>query len=213
MSDLGIYEKQHFGKPLGFGRQPALLIIDFQVGFAKPDVLGGFNINEAIEHTAELLKVARATEVPVCHVRFASTSKGDDIGTFANKVPALKSLSPESADAQFVSSVAPIDGEWVSIKRHSSAFFGTNLSTWLTYRGVDTLFITGCTTSGCVRASTIDASAYSLRPMVVTDCVGDRARAPHEANLFDMGQKYADLVTMREAAAHFESRKAQRRAA
>jgi maleamate amidohydrolase len=213
MSDLGVYEKQHFGKPLGFGRQPALLIIDFQVGFAKPDVLGGFNINEAIDRTAELLRAARTNKVPVCHVRFASEAKGEDIGTFAIKVPALQTLAPDSVDAQFVSSVAPIEGEYVSIKRHSSAFFGTNLATWLFHRGVDTLFITGCTTSGCVRASTVDASAYSLRPMVVTDCVGDRAKAPHEASLFDMGQKYADLVDMRQAAAHFENRNANRRAA
>jgi maleamate amidohydrolase len=213
MSDLGVYEKQHFGKPIGFGRQPALLIIDFQVGFAKPDVLGGFNINEAIERTAELLKIARANHVPVCHVRFASAAKGEDIGTFATKVPALKSLAPESLDAQFVDSVAPIDGEYVSIKRHSSAFFGTNLATWLFHQGVDTLFITGCTTSGCVRASTVDASAYSLRPMVVTDCVGDRAKGPHEASLFDMGQKYADLVDMKQAAAHFTGRQKTRRAA
>ncbi|MEY4212299.1 MAG: isochorismatase family protein [Burkholderiaceae bacterium] len=213
MSDLSVYEKQHFGKPLGFGRQPALLIIDFQVGFAKPDVLGGFNINESIARTAELLRSARAHNVPVCHVRFASEAKGEDIGTFAVKVPALQALAPDSADAQFVESVAPIDGEYVSIKRHSSAFFGTNLASWLISRGVDTLFITGCTTSGCVRASTIDASAYSLRPMVVTDCVGDRAKGPHEASLFDMGQKYADLVTLREAAAHFEGRQGARRAA
>lgn len=212
MSDLSVYEKQHFGQPIGFGRQPALLIIDFQTGFAKADVLGGFNINDAIDRTAELLRSARAQGVPVCHVRFASQAHGEDIGTFATKVPALKELSPDCADAQFVDSVAPIEGEYVSIKRHSSAFFGTNLAAWLFFRGVDTLFITGCTTSGCVRASTVDASAYSLRPMVVTDCVGDRAKGPHEASLFDMGQKYADLVTMRDAAAHF-GQKGNRRAA
>ena len=98
-------------------------------------------------------------------------------------------------------------GEWVSLKRHSSAFFGTNLASWLSFVGADTLFITGCTTSGCVRASTIDASAYGLRPMVVTDCVGDRAEGPHNASIFDMGQKYADLVTSKEAAAYFATLK------
>ena len=195
MSDLSVYEKQHFGKPLGFGRQPALLIIDFQVGFAKPDVLGGFNINESIARTAELLRSARAHNVPVCHVRFASEAKGEDIGTFAVKVPALQALAPDSADAQFVESVAPIDGEYVSIKRHSSAFFGTNLASWLISRGVDTLFITGCTTSGCVRASVVDSMQHNFRTVVISDCVGDRALEPHEANLFDMQQKYADVMT------------------
>lgn len=207
MSDLDIYKKQHFGQKIGFGRQSALLIIDFQVGFSSADVLGGFNINEAIANTAKLLKGARSAKIPVAHVRFASDCEGVDIGTFAIKVPSLKKLSPDSKNAQFVDSVKPKKGEWVSLKRHSSAFFGTNLASWLSFVGADTLFITGCTTSGCVRASTIDASAYGLRPMVVTDCVGDRAEGPHNASIFDMGQKYADLVTSKEALAYFTSLK------
>lgn len=207
MSDLDIYKKQHFGQKIGFGRQSALLIIDFQVGFSSADVLGGFNINEAIANTAKLLKGARSAKVPVAHVRFASECEGVDIGTFAIKVPSLKKLSPDSKNAQFVDSVKPKKGEWVSVKRHSSAFFGTNLASWLSFVGADTLFITGCTTSGCVRASTIDASAYGLRPMVVTDCVGDRAEGPHNASIFDMGQKYADLLTSKEALTYFTSLK------
>ena len=207
MSDLDIYKKQHFGQKIGIGRQSALLIIDFQVGFSSADVLGGFNINEAITNTAKLLKGARAAKVPVAHVRFASDCEGVDIGTFAIKVPSLKKLSPDSKNAQFVDSVKPKKGEWVSLKRHSSAFFGTNLASWLSFVGADTLFITGCTTSGCVRASTIDASAYGLRPMVVTDCVGDRAEGPHNASIFDMGQKYADLLTSKEALTYFASLK------
>lgn len=207
MSDLDIYKKQHFGQKIGFGRQSALLIIDFQVGFSSANVLGGFNINEAIANTAKLLKGARSAKIPVAHVRFASDCEGVDIGTFAIKVPSLKKLSPDSKNAQFVDSVKPKKGEWVSLKRHSSAFFGTNLASWLSFVGADTLFITGCTTSGCVRASTIDASAYGLRPMVVTDCVGDRAEGPHNASIFDMGQKYADLLTSKEALAYFTSLK------
>src|SRR5690554_3131499 len=205
MSDLDIYKKQQFGQKIGFGRKSALLIIDFQVGFSKSDVLGGFNINQVIESTATLLRAARAAGVPVAHVRYATECEGVDIGTFALKVPSLKNLDPDSEDAQFVDSVKPEKGEWVSLKRHSSAFFGTNLASWLSFVGVDTLLITGCTTSGCVRASTVDASAYGLRPMVVTDCVGDRAEAPHHASLFDMGQKYADLVSSDEVIARFDS--------
>ena len=203
MSDLSIYEKQSFGQKLGFGRQSGLLIIDFQVGFANPDVFGGYNINEAMDKTAILLKTARQHGIPIAHVRYATQCEGSDIGTFALKVPTLKTLTVDCADAQFVPSLMPLAGEYVSVKRHSSAFFGTNLSSWLTFMGVDTLFIAGCTTSGCVRASTIDASAYGLRPMVVLDCVGDRAKAPHEASIFDMGQKYADLLSLEQALAHF----------
>ena len=207
MSDLDVYKRQQFGQKIGFGRQPALLIIDFQVGFSNADVFGGFNINEAIANTAKLLKGARSAKIPVAHVRFASECDGVDIGTFAIKVPSLKKLSPDSKNAQFVDSVKPKKGEWVSVKRHSSAFFGTNLASWLSFVGADTLFITGCTTSGCVRASTIDASAYGLKPMVVTDCVGDRAEGPHNASIFDMGQKYADLLTSKESLAYFSSLK------
>ncbi|MCF8170971.1 MAG: isochorismatase family protein [Candidatus Methylopumilus sp.] len=209
MADLDVYKKQKFGQKIGFGKKSALLIIDFQVGFADADVLGGFNMLSAIEQTSKLLKIARSSKVPVAHVRFATEMQGDDIGTFAVKVPTLKKLSPDSKDAQFVESVRPKKGEWVSTKRHGSAFFGTNLAAWLTFVGVDTLFITGCTTSGCVRASTIDASAYGLRPMVVTDCVGDRAEGPHRANLFDMEQKYADLVTSKQVVAYFKALKNQ----
>ena len=203
MSDLDIYKQQQFGQKIGFGRKSALLIIDFQVGFSKADVLGGFNINQAIDATAKLLQAARKANVPVAHVRYATESEGVDIGPFAIKVPSLKNLSPDSPDAQFVDSVKPAPGEWVSLKRHSSAFFGTNLVSWLSFVGADTLLITGCTTSGCVRASTVDASAYGLRPMVVVDCVGDRAEGPHHSSIFDMGQKYADLITSQDAIAHF----------
>jgi maleamate amidohydrolase len=206
MSDLSVYTQQNFGGKLGFGRKAALLIIDLQTGFSRPDVLGGYNINQAIENTAVLLKAARAAGTPVAHVRFATDADGADIGTFAMKVPALRGLASGSPDAQFVASVKPVDGEFVSVKRHSSAFFGTNLASWVVFHGIDTLLITGCTTSGCVRASTLDASAYGLRPMVVVDCCGDRAQGPHEANLFDMGQKYADLVSLEETLAHLASR-------
>ncbi|MCD8504610.1 MAG: isochorismatase family protein [Burkholderiaceae bacterium] len=198
MKDIAIYEKQSFGQKLGFGRKTALLIIDFQVGFTSADVLGGFNINQAIDNTAKLLNAARKAGLPIGHVRFATANNGRDVGTFGDKVPALKTITEESPEAQFVESVMPLPTEYVSVKRHSSAFFGTNFAAWLAYEGVDTLLITGCTTSGCVRASTVDASAHGLRPLVVTDCVGDRAEEPHHASLFDMGQKYADLITLDE---------------
>jgi maleamate amidohydrolase len=91
-----------------------------------------------------------------------------------------------------------LNGEHIIRKTQPSAFFGTDLSGRLISQGVDTLLVTGCTTSGCVRASVVDSMSYNFRTIVVTDCVGDRAIAPHEANLFDMGQKYADLMTTAE---------------
>lgn len=202
MKDQAIYEKQSFGQKLGFGRKTALIVIDFQAGFTSAEVLGGFNINQAIDNTARLLGAVRKAGWPVGHVRFATANQGRDIGTFGDKVPALKKMSEDCPESQFVDAVKPLPSEWVAVKRHSSAFFGTNFSAWLAYEGVDTLLITGCTTSGCVRATTVDASAYGLRPLVVTDCVGDRAEEPHHASLFDMGQKYADLVTVNDVVKH-----------
>jgi maleamate amidohydrolase len=96
-------------------------------------------------------------------------------------------------------------GEHIIRKTQPSAFFGTDLSSWLIGKGVDTLLVAGCTTSGCVRASVVDSMSYNFRTIVVTDCVGDRAIAPHEANLFDMGQKYADLMTSAEVIGHLTS--------
>ena len=100
--------------------------------------------------------------------------------------------------------LAPLPGELVVRKRGASGFFDTPLQGWLSFRRVDTVLVAGCTTSGCVRATVVDAMQHEFRPVVVTDCVGDRALAPHEANLFDMGQKYAQLMTRAEVQAHYD---------
>jgi maleamate amidohydrolase len=99
----------------------------------------------------------------------------------------------------------PHEGELVISKTQASAFFGTDLTAYLIYRRVDTLVIAGCTTSGCVRASVVDAVSYNFRTIVVAECVGDRAEGPHQANLFDIGQKYADLVSADEAIARLRA--------
>jgi maleamate amidohydrolase len=126
---------------------------------------------------------------------------GSDAGVFGTKVPGLKHLTDAAEISQIVPQLKPKPGEYVVRKTGPSAFFGTSLSAWLNAKGVDSLLVTGATTSGCVRASVIDAISYNYRTTVVTDCCGDRALGPHEANLFDMGQKYADLLTVEEAIA------------
>jgi maleamate amidohydrolase len=113
-------------------------------------------------------------------------------------VPRLTTLTEEAASSQFVRELQPLEGEIVIRKRLPSAFFGTDLAGMLVGRGVDTLIVAGCTTSGCVRASVVDAMCHGLRPMVVSDCVGDRAEEPHAASLFDLGKKYADVMTRAE---------------
>jgi maleamate amidohydrolase len=110
------------------------------------------------------------------------------------KCPPLLTLTERSAGGQVVPELKPVAGEYLVRKTQASAFFGTNLAAWLVQQGADTVVITGCTTSGCVRASVVDAMQNNFRTIVARDCVGDRAMAPHEANLFDMAQKYADVI-------------------
>ena len=189
-----VFARQDFGRRMGLGARPALLVIDAQAGFADPAVFGGHNIAGAFDRIAAVLPKVRALGLPVAHVRYCCADDGSDTGPFGMKVPGLKRLTRDAPIARIVDGCAPLPGEFLAEKRHASAFFGTPLAAWLAFRGVDTLLVTGCTTSGCVRASVVDASANGFRPLVLVDCVGDRADAPHEAALFDMAQKYADLM-------------------
>jgi maleamate amidohydrolase len=199
--ELDIYRAQGFAQPVGIGEAPAVVIVDFVHGFTDPAHFGGGNIGEAITHTVDLLALARARNWPVVHTRVVYADDGSDCGGFTRKVPALRGLTETSKLSQIVPELQPAPGELILRKHNASAFFGTELAGLLGYRRIDTLLIAGCTTSGCVRATVIDSCSHNFRTIVVTDCVGDRAIAPHEANLFDMQQKYADLMTTAEIAA------------
>lgn len=198
MSELDIYAKQGFAQSVGIGESPALVIVDFVNGFTDPEHFGGGNIDGAIERTRDLLAFAREKDWPIAHTRVVYADDGSDAGAFTRKAPGLRKLTETSPLSQIVDALRPRAGELVIRKRQASAFFGTEFSSWLLWNRIDTLFVTGCTTSGCVRATVVDAVAHNLRTIVVTDGVGDRALGPHEANLFDMGQKYADLMTAAE---------------
>ncbi len=198
MSELEIYQKQGFGNSSGIGQRPALLVIDFVNGFANPEQFGGGNIGEAIENTRVLLAEARVLGLPIAYTRVVYADDGSDAGVFTLKAPALTQLTEEAFGSQIVDQLKPQDGEYIVRKTQPSAFFGTNLTAWYVSKGVDTVIVTGCTTSGCVRASVIDSMSYNFRTVVASDCVGDRALGPHEANLFDMEQKYADLMNSSE---------------
>lgn len=197
-TDAEIYARQGLGRRAGMGVAPALVIVDFVVGFADPGQFGGGNIGPAIAETVRLLAVARARRWPVAYTRVVYAEDGSDAGAFTLKAPSLLKLTEHSALSQIVPELTPVAGELVVRKRGASAFFGTGLAGWLAFRRVDTVVVAGCTTSGCVRATVIDAMQHEYRCVVATDCVGDRALAPHAANLFDMGQKYADLMTRAE---------------
>lgn len=201
MEEIAIYGQQGFGNRIGFGKSPALLMVDFTVGFNDPAWFGGGNIDAAVKQTVRLLEFFRKQRLPIAHTRIVYAEDGSDVGIFATKIARLGALTETHAAGQIVPELSPLSGELVVRKTQASAFFNTGLAAWLIGRGVDTLIVCGCTTSGCVRASVIDAASWNFRTMVVQDCVGDRADGPHQANLFDMGQKYADIVSRDEVIA------------
>ncbi|WP_396332842.1 isochorismatase family protein [Burkholderia anthina] len=197
--DLDTYRRQSFGTALDPVAPVGLLIVDFVNGFADPDVFGGGNIAPAIERTVPLLAAARTRGWPVAHTRIVFADDDADDNIFTTKVPGLLALKEHAHNSAIVPELTPRAGELVVRKTGPSAFFGTPLAAWLAQRGVRTLAIAGAVTSGCVRASVVDAMQYGFRPFVLSDCVGDRAIAPHDANLFDMAQKYAAVLGRDEA--------------
>ena len=198
-SDLEPYRRQGFGTTLEAKAPVGLLIVDLVNGFADPEVFGGGNIAAAIGRTVPLLAFARERGWPVAHTRIVYADDDADHNVFSLKVPGMLTLKEHSHNSAIVPQLAPRAGELVVRKSVPSAFFGTSLAAWLTQRGVRTLAIAGAVTSGCVRASVVDAMQYGFRPFVLSDCVGDRAIGPHDANLFDMQQKYAAVMPRDEA--------------
>jgi maleamate amidohydrolase len=199
--EVETYQRQGFGTQLELRAPFGLLIVDFVNGFADPDVFGGGNIGPAIANTVPLLAAARQRGWPVAHSRIVFSDSGADHNVFTLKVPGMLTLKEGDWNSAIVPELEPLDNELVVRKTVPSAFFGTALAAWMTQRGVQTLLVAGAVTSGCVRASVVDAMQFGLRPLVLSDCVGDRAIGPHNANLFDMEQKYAAVMTRDEALA------------
>lgn len=206
--DEARYAAAGFGRPIGAGRRPALLIIDVQyrtVG-TRPapffDAVREFPTScgevgwSAVANIGRLLGAFRRAHLPVLYPHVAPKLP-TDAGRLGGKVPAIMAV-PE-AGYHFVEEVAPVEGDILLPKKHPSAFFGTPLVSHLVDLGVDTLILTGCTTSGCVRASAVDAFAYNFRVVIPHDAVYDRSETVHKVNLFDLAQKYADVVDTAEA--------------
>ena len=210
MNDTEIYKQQGFGNSSGFGLRPALLIVDFRVAFTDPHHFGGGNILCALNATRGLLAVARECQIPVAHARIVFALGGADAGMFCVKARGLQQLTRTAPAAQFNEQVAPAEGEFIVDKTQPSAFFSGQLAPWLHGKRVDTLIVAGCTTSGCVRASVVDSMSHNFRTVVARDGVGDRALGPHEASLFDMEQKYADVLSCAEIEALVRGRPTSR---
>jgi maleamate amidohydrolase len=198
-AEIQTYQRQGFGASLPLAGPVGLLLVDFVNGFADPDQFGGGNIPEAISNSVSLLQAARERGWSIAHSRIVFADDDADQNIFTLKVPGMLTLKEHDPASAIVPELAPLAGELVVRKTVPSAFFGTSLAAWLTQRGVQTLLVAGCVTSGCVRASVVDAMSWGFRPLVVSDCVGDRALGPHEASLFDMAQKYAAVMSRDEA--------------
>jgi maleamate amidohydrolase len=204
-NETSIYQRQGFGSDLELAPPHRFLIVDFVRGFLDPDRFGGGNIPSAMKNTVVLLREARRRKWPVAHTRIVFADDDGDRNVFAMKVPGMLTLKEGDPSSAIVPELSPEPGELVVRKTVPSAFFATSLAPWLTRRGVRTLVVAGCVTSGCVRASVVDAMSLGFRPLVLSDCVGDRAIGPHDANLFDIEQKYASVMTRDQALTAIDS--------
>jgi maleamate amidohydrolase len=195
----------------GYGRNPCVLVIDFQYGMTDPECpLGSSNQDAPIVVSQRILAAAREARIPIVYTRVAYRPDLADGGLFIEKVPGLKVLTLGSRWVEIDERVAPALEDYILTKRHSSAFIGTELQQVLQNRGIDTLITIGCSTSGCVRQSAVDANAYGFRSVVVGDAVGDRSPSQHHANLVDLDGKYADVVTSEDAIAAIKAAGAAR---
>ena len=186
---------QGFGGRGGLGRHPALIVVDMTLGFTDPESPLACDLEGPIEEIRKLLDAARQAEIPVVFTTIAyRESDRLTAAAFIDKVPALLELEAGSRWAEVDPRIAPRSSEPVLNKLFASAFFGTGLSSALTAAGVDTLIVTGASTSGCVRATVVDALQYGFRPIVPREAVGDRNPDAHEANLYDVDAKYGDVI-------------------
>jgi len=197
--------KGAFDGSLGFGGSPALILIDLvEAYFAKDSPLYA-GVEDCLASALRVRDAARNAGIPVIYTNVVYQADGADGGVFFRKVPALEVFIKGNPLGDWPDGLEPGDDEIVISKQYASAFFGTSLAATLTASGIDTLIITGVSTSGCVRATCIDAIQNGFVPIVVKDACGDRHEAPHEANLFDMQAKYGDVVDERGVVDHLKA--------
>ncbi len=191
-----------FDGSLPFGKRPALIVIDMVEAYLQPGSPLYAGIEDAVASAARLAAVARQCGTPVIFTNVEYQPGGADGGVFFRKVPALKVFEQGSPLGAFPAVLSPQDGDLVITKRYASAFFATHLAATLTSLRVDTLLIAGVSTSGCVRATALDTCQNGFLPFVVRDACGDRHPGPHEANLFDLQAKYAEVISEETATTH-----------
>ena len=200
----GDYASAGFDGKLEVGRKAALVIVDVVMAYLDPASFLYAGVESALASNERLAAAARAAGVPVIFTNVTHAPGGIDGGMFFRKVPGLRAFAPGSPFGAFPPTLQPEPGELVVTKQYPSAFFATSLASTLHAAGIDTVFITGFSTSGCVRASALDALCHGFAPFVIRDACGDRDPRPHEQNLFDMQAKMAEVIDEDEAVRLFQ---------
>jgi maleamate amidohydrolase len=200
-----VYAAARLGQRVTLGSRPAVLVVDFSCGFTDPECTLGANMSAEVEATRRLLDAVRARGLPVIFTTIGYEPSLKDGGLWLQKVPSLGDLQIGGRWVEIDPRLEPRTDETIVLKKGASAFFGTNLPAILVSQNVDSVILCGATTSGCVRATAIDLLQYGYPTLVPRECVGDRAQAPHEANLFDIDAKYADVVPLDDVLEYVES--------
>ncbi|MCO5188010.1 MAG: isochorismatase family protein [Anaerolineae bacterium] len=206
MSDLQQNYAGLFDGRLGFGRKPVILVVDFIRAYTTLDSpLFAADVVVAVAATVDLLTRARNKGIPVIYTQVLYSASGRDGGIFVQKVPVLRMLVSGEPLAEIVPELSPQPADVIIVKQYASAFFGTSLAAMLTSMGIDTVILAGCSTSGCIRATAVDGMQHGFRVVIPRECVGDRHRAPHESNLFDIDSKYGDVVAKADVLAYLDT--------
>lgn len=194
-----------FAQHLEFGRRPALVLVDFVRAYFEPGAQLYMGQDDCLHSAARILAAARKAGILVVHTEVSFAEGGTDGGHFFKKVGALKHFVGRSHLGEIMPEVQPLPSEVVITKQYASAFFGTSLSSTLSSHAIDTLIITGVSTSGCIRATVVDTIQHGFIPVVPREAVGDRNDAPHQANLFDIEQKYGEVVSESEVISYLSN--------
>ena len=196
--DLDQNYKAVFNKRLGFGKNPAIILVDFVAAYFDENSPLYADVEKALLSAIRIRNKGREKNIPIIYTNVSYQKDGKNGGVFFEKLPVLSCFIEGAKTAGWPSELDIDPNEIVITKQYPSAFFETCLSKKLNNLEIDTLIITGLTTSGCIRATCVDAISYGFRPIVVKDACGDRHEKPHIANLFDMNAKYADVVSENE---------------
>jgi maleamate amidohydrolase len=193
-----LYAKKGLGSRVGWGARSAVIVVDVTNGFTDPDSPVGADLTEVIAETNRVLAVARGSGVPVIFTSIAYEDPDVEGGHWVRKIPALRVLRKGTPAVDVDVRLNRKPSEPLIYKCYTSSFFGTHLQALLQHLGVDTVVLCGTSTSGCIRATACDAVQLGFRCIVPESAVGDRAEAPHRANLFDIDSKYADVMSVPE---------------